>query len=93
MDIDVTKINAAISFLQSIRDGRPSSSMDIRTTDDIGEKITEIANGFMAAVTAVVATTMDKVLEDAPEKDAPNTFYDQLWGLFRRMMVREAKPH
>ena len=87
MKIDARRISRAISLLERLKDGTPNAD-ELEFTGRIGERIEDIADEFLTAVTAVVGATMD-MLDDVPEEEAPIAFRNRLETLFRRMMTVE----
>ena len=87
--ISVKTIDRAISLLRRMRAGatKPSKSFNINSAT--AREITDVADGYMAVNTALLAVIMENVLETVAEEDAADALHQRLASLLQRMTTIE----
>jgi len=83
--ISVKTIDEAISLLQRMRDGAAEPTKGFEISSATAREVNEVADGYMAVNTALIAVIMESVLETVAEKDAAHTLHQRLSTLLQRM--------
>ena len=82
-------IDDAIAMLRRMRDdsSEPTKSFEVSATT--AKEVKEVADGFMAVVTALVAVTMEDVLDSVLEFEAADRLHERLSTFLWRMTAMD----
>jgi hypothetical protein len=87
--ISAKTIEEAITMLRRIKDDSSEPKREFDVSEATAIEIKGVADGFIAVVTALVAVTMENVLETVAEEDAADVLYERLWTFLCRMTAMD----
>ena len=77
--ISAKTIEEAITMLRRIKDDSSEPKREFDVSEATANEIKAVADRFIAVVAALVAVTMENVLETVAEEDAADVLQEQLW--------------
>ena len=90
--VNAKMIEEAIIMLRRIKDESSEPKREFDVSEVTAKEIKFVADHFITVVPALVAVTMDNVLETVAEEDAADVLYERLWTfLFRMAAMDEAR--